>query len=60
MTMSRQGRWPADDEDSSQLRHELAESIWWIVVLSERMEIDIGEALESFLSRTNARLTGSA
>lgn len=58
--MSQQGRWPTDDEDSSQLKHKLAESIWWLVVLSKRMDIDIGDALESFLSRTNAGLAGVA
>lgn len=60
LTMSQQGRWPSSDADSSQLKHKLAESIWWLVVLSERMEIDIGEALEAFLERTEARLSGAA
>jgi hypothetical protein len=60
LTMSQQGRWPSDDTDLSQLKHKLAESIWWLVVLSERMDIDIHEALESFLSTTNAKLPGAA
>ena len=58
LTMSQQGRWPSGDTDLSQLKHKLAESIWWLVVLSERMDIDIHEALESFLSTTNAKLPG--
>lgn len=56
LTMSQQGRWPTNDEDSSQLKHKLAESIWWIVVLSERMNIDIEEELDGFLNRTAASL----
>lgn len=60
LTMSQQGRWPTDDEDSAQLKHKLAESIWWLVVLSDRMEIDIGESLQAFLKRTEARLAGAA
>jgi NTP pyrophosphatase (non-canonical NTP hydrolase) len=60
LTISQQGRWPSGDTDLSQLKHKLAESIWWLVVLSERMEIDIHEALESFLSTTNAKLPGAA
>ncbi|TEB40838.1 MazG-like protein, partial [Flavobacterium circumlabens] len=35
-----------------ELRHKLGESIWWLVVLSERMNIDIEEAVEGFLSKT--------
>lgn len=60
LTMSQQGRWPAGDEDFAQLKHKLGESIWWLIVLSERMEIDIGEAIEAFLKRTEARLAGAA
>lgn len=54
--MSQQGRWPTGDEDMEQLQHKLAESIWWVVVLSKRMDIDIGEALENFLEATEAKL----
>jgi NTP pyrophosphatase (non-canonical NTP hydrolase) len=60
LTMSQQGRWPSGDTDLSQLKHKLAESIWWLVVLSARMDIDIDEALESFLSTTNAKLPSAA
>ena len=60
LTMSQQGRWPADDEGSAQLKHKLGESIWWLIVLSERMEVDIAEAIEAFLDRTEARLAGAA
>ena len=60
LTMSQQGRWPTDDENSDQLRHKLGESVWWLIVLSERMEVDIAEAIESFLKRTEARLAGAA
>lgn len=56
LTMSQQGRWPTDDKDSSQLRHKLAESVWWLIVLSDRMEIDIGNELANFLQRTDAKL----
>lgn len=60
LTMAQQGRWPTDDEDLTQLKHKLAESIWWLVVLSERMDIDIGEEIKAFLERTEARLAGAA
>lgn len=51
LTMSQQGRWPKTNTDE-ELRHKLGESIWWLVVLSERMNIDIEEAVEGFLAKT--------
>lgn len=57
LTMSQQGRWPKTNTDE-ELRHKLGESIWWLVVLSERMNIDIEEAVESFLSKTE-KLVGN-
>ena len=60
LTMSQQGRWPTDDESLSQLKHKLAECVWWLVVLSDRMEIDIGHELAKFLEHTEARLSGAA
>lgn len=57
LTMSQQGRWPSDDKDLSQLKHKIAESIWWLIVLSKRMDVDVQEALEAFLKNTEAKLT---
>lgn len=60
LTMSQQGRWPTDDPDLSRLKHKLAESVWWLIVLSERTGIDMAEALDSFLSTTNSKLPDAA
>jgi hypothetical protein len=60
LTMSHQGRWPANDQDLSQLKHKLGESIWWLVVLSERMDLNIAEEVDGFLRRTEARLASAA
>lgn len=56
LTMSQQGHWPTDDEDLSQLKHKLGECIWWIVALSGRMEIDVSEAVDTFLINAEKRL----
>ncbi len=50
-TMSHQQRWPKVDTDI-QLEHKLGESIWWLIILAARMNIDIREALDTFLSKT--------
>ncbi|MEO8533396.1 MAG: MazG-like protein [Flavobacterium sp.] len=57
LTMSKQGRWPKANTDE-ELKHKLGESIWWLVVLSERMNIDIEEAVGDFLTTTE-KLTGN-
>lgn len=56
LTMSQQGRWPAGTEKDEQLSHKLGESIWWLVILASRMDIDINVALEGFLSKTEKLL----
>lgn len=56
LTMSDQGRWPTNGDTKSELQHKLGECIWWIIVLAERMDIDISEALETFLSKTERNL----
>lgn len=54
-TMSQQQRWPKADTDA-ELTHKLGESIWWLIILADRMDIDIKEAMERFLTRTEKLL----
>ncbi|MGN7810495.1 MazG-like protein [Flavobacterium sp. 22076] len=49
--MSQQGRWPKGNTEQ-ELKHKLGESIWWLTVLAERMNIDIEKATEDFLAST--------
>jgi hypothetical protein len=56
LTMSEQGSWPTNSETKSELEHKLGECIWWVIILAERMNIDISEALEKFLSKTEKNL----
>jgi hypothetical protein len=50
-TMSQQKRWPANNTDT-ELEHKLGECIWWLVVLADRMNIDMADAVEKFLTKT--------
>jgi len=52
LTMSQQERWPAGPNPETDLEHKLGESIWWLTVLANRMDIDIQDALEQFLTKT--------
>lgn len=49
--MSQQQRWPKANSQS-ELEHKLGESIWWLIVLANRSDIDIKEAMDHFLSKT--------
>jgi NTP pyrophosphatase (non-canonical NTP hydrolase) len=51
LTMSQQQRWPKANTDT-ELEHKLGESIWWLIVLAGRMNIDIKQATEAFLTKT--------
>ena len=50
-TMAQQERWPANNTETG-LQHKLGECIWWLTVLADRMNIDIEEAIEKFLTKT--------
>ena len=56
LTMAQQGRWPVDDSNEVDLEHKIGESIWWLMVLADRMGIDSEEALETFLSKIEKRI----
>lgn len=52
LTMSQQGRWPAGKGAQEELEHKLRESMWWLIVLAKRMDLDIREVLDQFLTKT--------
>ncbi|MEH7255817.1 MazG-like protein [Neobacillus niacini] len=56
LTMSQQGRWPTSGETASELEHKIGECMWWLIILAELMNIDSGEALEKFLTKTEKKL----
>ncbi|PBJ08322.1 MazG-like protein [Flavobacterium sp. ACN6] len=53
--MSQQGRWPKANTEE-ELNHKIGESIWWLTVLAERMNINIESAAEDFLAKTEKLL----
>ncbi|MEY8461761.1 MazG-like protein [Streptococcus merionis] len=53
LAMTKQGRYY--DETPYSLEQKLAENIWWLVELSERLNIDLETELEAFLSEKEKR-----
>ena len=56
LVMSQQGRWPKGNGTASELEHKISECIWWLVVLAERMDIDIIKSLDEFLKKLEKQL----
>lgn len=56
LTMSQQERWVSNKDVTPELKHKLAECIWWLAVLSKRMDIDLKQSMETFLSGMEQRL----
>lgn len=56
LAMSHQGRWPASDTQDN-LKHKIGECIWWLVVLADRMDISLEEAVAQFLLDTHKGLS---
>lgn len=55
LIMDRKGRWPADTS-KRQLEHKLAENIWWILTIADRLNINIEEELENFFEYTDKKI----
>lgn len=53
--MSQQQRWPKADAEA-ELEHKLGENIWWLIILAERSGINIKDAVNNFLIKTDATL----
>jgi NTP pyrophosphatase (non-canonical NTP hydrolase) len=57
LVMASEGRWAHGDDVPAALGHELAECLWWVLVLADRLDIDIAEAFSSTMNGLDARLT---
>lgn len=49
LIMTKQGRYY--DETPYQLEQKLAENIWWLIELADRLGIDIQQEMETFLAQ---------
>ncbi len=56
LIMAKENRWPMSGDTENELKHKLGECIWWLIILADRMNIDIEEALDRFLTETYEQL----
>jgi NTP pyrophosphatase (non-canonical NTP hydrolase) len=59
LVMATAGQWVPEGDVTQQLRGKLAECMWWILVLADRLEIDIDAAYSETMIRIEERLTQS-
>ncbi len=58
LVMASQGRWLHGGDAHTELRGKIAECLWWLLVLSERMDIDITKEFKSFMDKLDTELDG--
>lgn len=56
LILAHDGTWTIDGDVDGQLKHKLAESLWWIFVVADRLDIDMTEAFTSTMDRIHSGL----
>ncbi|OZF39371.1 hypothetical protein CH294_06595 [Rhodococcus sp. 14-2483-1-1] len=56
LILAHDGTWDIDGDVDDQLKHKLAECLWWIFVLSDRLDIDMTQAFASTMDSIDAGL----
>ena len=51
LLLAHEGTWGIDGDPKGELEHKLAESLWWIFVLADRLDIDINVAFNKTMNR---------
>lgn len=59
LVLAHDGTWGVAGDIDAQLQHKLAESIWWVLVIAERLDIDIDNAFTETMDRIEAGLRPS-
>jgi NTP pyrophosphatase (non-canonical NTP hydrolase) len=59
LVMATEGRWVPEGDLPSQLSTKLADCLWWILVLADRLDVDIGEAFTANMDRIQTGLEAS-
>jgi len=59
LVMAAEGRWIPDGDLTEQTTGKLAECLWWVLVLAQRLEVDIDVAFETTMHRIQTHLEAS-
>lgn len=50
LLLAHEGTWAIDGDAEAELKHKLAESLWWVFVLADKLDIDIDQAFADTMS----------
>jgi hypothetical protein len=56
LLLAQDGTWPIDGDSTAELRHKLAESLWWTFVIADRLGIDINDAFTETMASISTNL----
>ena len=60
LVLAHDGTWEIDGNVDAQLAHKLSESLWWVIVIAERLGIDISAAFADTMDRIERGLVSAA
>ncbi|SOD98698.1 hypothetical protein [Blastococcus haudaquaticus] len=60
LILAHEGTWDIDGDVDAQLAHKLSESLWWVIVIADRLGIDISEAFADTMNKIELGLVPSA
>lgn len=56
LLLANDGTWPIDGDPTAELKHKLAESLWWTFVLADKLDIDIDQAFSDTMTTIRSGL----
>ncbi|GAB3572669.1 hypothetical protein GCM10027445_30630 [Amycolatopsis endophytica] len=59
LVLAAERTWDIDGDVDAELRHKLAECLWWVFVLADRLGVDMPEAYEATMERIRGGLERS-
>ncbi|MBM7442415.1 MULTISPECIES: hypothetical protein [unclassified Streptomyces] len=56
LVLAAERTWGIDGDVDAELRHKLAECLWWVFVLADRLDVDMPEAYAATMDRIDGGL----
>ena len=56
LLLAHDGTWGIDGDPRAELKHKLAEALWWTFVLADKLDIDLDEAYTYTMARIRVDL----
>ena len=56
LILAHDGTWSIDGDVDGQLAHKLAEAMWWVFVVADRLDIDMSDAFSTTMNQIHSGL----